>query len=56
MGVPADSAAVATAARAAALVFGPLRTVRVPVGIDDALWRGRERGADELPGQQELAA
>jgi len=39
------------------LGFGKLVTVEVEVGIDDALWRGREnRDADALPGQEELAA
>lgn len=37
------------------LLFGPLLTVEVPVGLDDALWRGK--GGDRtLPGQEELAA
>jgi hypothetical protein len=39
------------------LTFGQLRAVEVPVGIDDALWRGKEAGRDDGPaGQQELAA
>jgi hypothetical protein len=39
------------------LTFGELRTVRVPVGIDDALWRGKDAGSDNGPrGQDELAA
>lgn len=37
------------------LLFGPLLTVEVPIGLDDALWRGK--GGDRaLPGQEELAA
>jgi hypothetical protein len=39
------------------LTFGDLRTVDVPVGIDDALWRGKDPGNDDgTPGQEELAA
>ena len=38
------------------IVFDGLRNVSVPVGIDDAAWRGRNRPSDEVPGQQELAA
>lgn len=38
------------------LTFGPLRTVPVPVGIDDALWRGKDTDDVRIPGQDELAA
>lgn len=38
------------------LTFGQLRTVEVPVGIDDALWRGKDARDDGPPGQEELAA
>jgi hypothetical protein len=38
------------------LTFGTLATVEVPVGIDDALWRGKSSGDEGLPGQDELAA
>jgi hypothetical protein len=38
------------------LVFGNLKEVSVPVGIDDALWRSRNRSGDGVAGQQELAA
>lgn len=37
------------------LLFGPLLTVEVPVGLDDALWRGKVSD-DALVGQEELAA
>jgi Domain of unknown function (DUF4365) len=37
------------------LLFGPLLTIDVPVGIDDALWRGKVSD-DGVTGQEELAA
>lgn len=39
------------------LTFGDLQAVDVPVGIDDALWRGKDpSNNDGTPGQEELAA
>ena len=37
------------------LLFGPLLTIEVPVGLDDALWRGKVAD-DGGTGQEELAA
>jgi hypothetical protein len=37
------------------LLFGPLVTVEVPVGLDDAAWRGQSTD-DGVIGQEELAA
>jgi hypothetical protein len=42
---------------AAHLIFGELKEVSVPVGIDDARWREkRDERPDVMPGQEELAA
>lgn len=38
------------------LLFGPLVRVEVPVGLDDAAWRGKDSGPAAMPGQEELAA
>ena len=39
------------------LTFGDLRTVDVPVGIDDELWRGKASASDDgNRGQEALAA
>jgi hypothetical protein len=40
----------------ALLTFGSLVCVEVPVGIDDALWRGAAPGPKTIDGQEELAA
>lgn len=38
------------------LLFGPLLTLEVPVGLDDAAWRGKASKDDTMAGQDELAA
>lgn len=38
------------------LLFGPLVTIEVPIGLDDNLWRGKSSGDDPIAGQEELAA
>lgn len=38
------------------LTFGELTKADVPVGIDDALWRGKQAPKETIPGQEELAA